>query len=63
MDTLTIAILAAGLSSRYGAAKFLVPVGPDGETLLDYAVYDALASGFGVADLASTARPESTRIK
>jgi NDP-sugar pyrophosphorylase family protein len=51
MDTLTIAILAAGLSSRYGAAKFLVPVGPDGETLLDYAVYDALASGFGSVGL------------
>jgi hypothetical protein len=47
MDTLTLAILAAGLSSRYGAAKSLDPVGPDGESLLDYAVYDALASGFG----------------
>jgi hypothetical protein len=47
MNTLTIAILAAGLSSRYGAPKFLVPVGPDGESLLDYAVYDALSSGFG----------------
>lgn len=47
MNTLTIAILAAGLSSRYGAPKYLVPVGPDGESLLDYAVYDALASGFG----------------
>ena len=47
MDTLTLAILAAGLSSRYGATKSLDPVGPDGESLLDYAVYDALASGFG----------------
>jgi hypothetical protein len=47
MNTLTIAILAAGLSSRYGAPKSLVPVGPDGESLLDYAIYDALASGFG----------------
>jgi hypothetical protein len=47
METLTIAILAAGLSSRYGAPKFLVPVGPDGESLLDYAIFDALASGFG----------------
>ena len=47
MDTLTLAILAAGLSSRYGDTKSLDPVGPDGESLLDYAVYDALASGFG----------------
>jgi len=51
MDTLTLAILAAGLSSRYGAAKSLDPVGPDGEALLDYAVYDALASGFGAIGL------------
>ncbi len=51
MDTLTLAILAAGLSSRYGAAKSLDPVGPDGESLLDYAVYDALASGFGAIGL------------
>jgi hypothetical protein len=47
MDTLTLTLLAAGLSSRYGAAKTVEPVGPDGESLLDYAIYDALASGFG----------------
>jgi len=51
MDTLTLAILAAGLSSRYGGSKSLDPVGPDGEALLDYAVYDALASGFGAIGL------------
>jgi hypothetical protein len=47
MDTLTFALLAAGLSSRYGSAKTVEPIGPDGESLLDYAIYDALASGFG----------------
>ncbi len=47
MDTLTLTLLAAGLSSRYGAAKTLEPVGPDGESLLDYAIYDGLAAGFG----------------
>lgn len=46
MNTPTFALLAAGLSSRYGAAKTVEPVGPDGESLLDYSIYDALASGF-----------------
>lgn len=39
-------VLAAGLGSRYGGLKQLEPVGPSGETLLDYAVYDALRAGF-----------------
>ncbi|NNK49857.1 MAG: NTP transferase domain-containing protein [Gemmatimonadetes bacterium] len=43
----TLVILAAGLSTRYGGSKQLEPVGPDGEALLDYAVYDALSAGFG----------------
>ena len=40
-------VLAAGLGSRYGGLKQIEPVGPSGETLLDYAVYDALRAGFG----------------
>jgi hypothetical protein len=40
-------VLAAGLGSRYGGLKQLEPVGPSGETLLDYAVFDALRAGFG----------------
>ncbi|HEX2100943.1 MAG TPA: sugar phosphate nucleotidyltransferase, partial [Candidatus Synoicihabitans sp.] len=40
-------ILAAGLGSRYCGLKQLDPVGPGGETLLDYAVHDAIGSGFG----------------
>ena len=41
-------ILAAGMSSRYGGgSKQTDAMGPDGETLLDYSVYDAKAAGFG----------------
>ena len=40
-------ILAAGMGSRYGGLKQIDPVGPSGETVLDYSVYDALAAGFG----------------
>jgi dTDP-glucose pyrophosphorylase len=40
-------VLAAGLGSRYGGLKQIDPVGPCGETLLDYSVYDALRAGFG----------------
>jgi NDP-sugar pyrophosphorylase family protein len=41
----TLVILAAGLATRYGAAKQLEPVGPHGETLFDYALFDAQAAG------------------
>jgi hypothetical protein len=44
--TPTIVLLAAGLSSRYGRLKQLEPVGPGGEALLDYAVFDAHRAGF-----------------
>jgi len=40
-------VLAAGMGSRYGGLKQLDPVGPGGETILDYSVYDALRAGFG----------------
>ena len=39
-------VLAAGMGSRYGGLKQLDPVGPDGETLLDYSVHDARRAGF-----------------
>jgi len=42
----TLVILAAGMGSRYGGLKQIDPVGPSGETVLDYAVFDALRSGF-----------------
>jgi hypothetical protein len=42
----TLVLLAAGMSTRYGRLKQLEPVGPSGEALLDYAVYDAHRAGF-----------------
>ncbi len=43
---LDLVILAAGLSTRYGAPKALEPIGPAGERLTDYAIYDAVRTGF-----------------
>lgn len=43
----TLLVLAAGMGSRYGGLKQLDPVGPSGETVLDYAVFDAVRAGFG----------------
>lgn len=40
-------ILAAGIGSRYGGLKQLDPVGPSGETILDYSIFDAVRAGFG----------------
>ena len=40
-------VLAAGIGSRYGGLKQMDPVGPSGEVVIDYSVYDALRSGFG----------------
>lgn len=42
----TLLILAAGMGSRYGGLKQLDPVGPSGEVILDYSVYDAWQAGF-----------------
>ena len=42
----TLLVMAAGLGSRYGGLKQLDRVGPDGETLIDYAVFDARRAGF-----------------
>lgn len=42
----TLLILAAGMGSRYGGLKQLDPIGPSGETILDYSVYDAIKAGF-----------------
>lgn len=43
----TLLILAAGMGSRYGGLKQLDKVGPHGETIMDYSIYDAVRSGFG----------------
>lgn len=42
----TLVVLAAGMGSRYGGLKQMDGVGPSGETLLDYSVFDALRAGF-----------------
>jgi len=43
----TLIVLAAGMGSRYGGLKQLDGVGPNGETIMDYSVYDAIQAGFG----------------
>jgi dTDP-glucose pyrophosphorylase len=43
----TLFILAAGMGSRYGGLKQLDGLGPNGETIMDYSVYDAVSAGFG----------------
>ena len=43
----TLLILAAGMGSRYGGLKQIDPFGPNGETILEYSVYDAIRAGFG----------------
>ena len=43
----TLFILAAGMGSRYGGLKQLDTLGPNGETIMDYSVYDAIRAGFG----------------
>jgi Nucleotidyl transferase len=43
----TLLVLAAGMGSRYGGLKQIDPVGPNGETIIDYSIYDAMRAGFG----------------
>lgn len=43
----TLFVLAAGMGSRYGGLKQLDSLGPNGETIMDYSIYDALQAGFG----------------
>lgn len=43
----TLFVLAAGMGSRYGGLKQLDSLGPNGETIMDYSIYDAIKSGFG----------------
>jgi UTP-glucose-1-phosphate uridylyltransferase len=47
MSKPTLLVLAAGMGSRYGGLKQIDPVGPNGETIIDYSIYDALRAGFG----------------
>jgi len=42
----TLVVLAAGMGSRFGGLKQMAPFGPNGETIIDYSVYDAKEAGF-----------------
>src|SRR5450432_670016 len=42
----TLLILAAGMASRYGSMKQVQGFGPNGETIMDYSIYDAIQAGF-----------------
>lgn len=46
MNELTLVVMAAGMGSRFGGLKQITPVDEDGNFLIDYSVYDAIASGF-----------------
>ena len=43
---LTLVILAAGMGSRFGGLKQIEPIGPNGEFIIDYSIYDAVRAGF-----------------
>ena len=43
----TLFLLAAGMGSRYGGLKQLDPLGPQGQSIMDYSIYDAIQAGFG----------------
>lgn len=47
MQKPTLLILAAGMGSRYGGLKQMDGLGPSGETIIDYSIYDAIQAGFG----------------
>ena len=47
MQAPTLLVMAAGMGSRYGGLKQIDPVGPSGETIIDYSIFDALRAGFG----------------
>jgi NDP-sugar pyrophosphorylase family protein len=56
-NRLSLVVLAAGIGSRYGGLKQLESVGPGGETLLEYSVFDALRAGFN--HIVLVIRPET----
>ena len=43
----TLLVLAAGMGSRYGSLKQMDGIGPCGEAIIDYSIYDAIRAGFG----------------
>ena len=55
----TLVVMAAGMATRFGAPKQLVPVGPAGEALLDYTIFDAVRAGFGQVVMITRAELEA----
>ena len=51
---LTLVILAAGMGSRFGGLKQIEPMGPNGEFIIDYSIYDAIKAGFNNCENANT---------
>ena len=49
MESPTLLVLAGGAASRYGGRKLLDPIGPSGESIVEYSIYDARRAGFGRA--------------
>ena len=47
----TLLVLAAGMGSRYGGLKQMDGLGPNGETIIDYSIYDAVQAGFGKTEI------------
>ena len=57
--TPTLVVMAAGLATRFGRPKQLVPVGPSGEALMDYTILDAVRGGFGRVVIVTRAELEA----
>ena len=49
MKDMTLLVMAAGMGSRYGGLKQLDAVGPNGETIIDFSVYDAIRAGYNLS--------------
>ena len=49
MKDITLVVMAAGMGSRFGGLKQIEPIGPNGEVILDFSVYDAVKAGFDKA--------------
>lgn len=60
MSQPSLLILAAGMGSRYGGFKQIDPIGPSGEIIIDYSIYDALRAGFGKIVLVTVPALEET---
>jgi len=46
-QTFSLLVMAAGMGSRYGGIKQIDGFGPNGETIMDYSLFDAVRAGFG----------------